>query len=83
MLTIDVLVISKRVVPRLADLNPDEVTDLFHSVQRVGRVVEKAFSAEALNIAVQVRRLLHIADSRMEWLLANQCPTYMSTSFPD
>lgn len=50
----DVLIISKRVVPRLADLRPNEVSDLFNSVQSVGRVIEKAYKAEALNIAVQV-----------------------------
>ncbi|GMK56317.1 hypothetical protein CspeluHIS016_0301570 [Cutaneotrichosporon spelunceum] len=48
-----VLIISKRVVPRLADLDHHEVSDLFQSVQRVGRMVERAYEAEALNIAVQ------------------------------
>lgn len=48
------LIISKRVVPRLADLKPSEVCDLFSSVQSVGRVIEKAYRAESLNIAVQV-----------------------------
>jgi len=31
------------------------VSDLFQSVQRVGTVIERAFKAEALNIALQVR----------------------------
>ncbi|WOO79520.1 Bis(5'-nucleosyl)-tetraphosphatase [asymmetrical] [Vanrija pseudolonga] len=48
-----VLIISKRVVPRLADLEPREVSDLFQTVQRVGRVIESAYKAEALNIALQ------------------------------
>ncbi|BEJ13286.1 hypothetical protein CspHIS471_0304600 [Cutaneotrichosporon sp. HIS471] len=48
-----VLIISKRVVSRLSDLDRSEVSDLFQSVQRVGRIVEKAYEAEALNIAVQ------------------------------
>lgn len=50
----DVLIISKRVVPRLADLEPREVSDLFLSVQRVGRVIERAYDAEALNVSLQV-----------------------------
>lgn len=53
-LTPDVLIISKRNVPRLSDLEPREVSDLFQSVQRVGRMIEKAYKAEALNIALQV-----------------------------
>lgn len=57
----DVLIISKRVVPRLADLRPNEVSDLFSSVQSVGRVIEKAYKADALNIAVQVG--VHVAQS--------------------
>ncbi|CAK9783459.1 HIT-like protein [Cutaneotrichosporon oleaginosum] len=48
-----VLIISKRVVPRLVDLDHAEVSDLFQCVQRVGHMVEKAYEAEALNIAVQ------------------------------
>ncbi|TXT04262.1 hypothetical protein VHUM_04260 [Vanrija humicola] len=48
-----VLIISKRVVPRLADLEPREVSDLFQTVQRVGRVIESAYKAEALNVALQ------------------------------
>jgi bis(5'-adenosyl)-triphosphatase len=50
----DVLIISKRNVPRLADLNAAEVSDLFTCVQRVGSVIERVFKAEALNIALQV-----------------------------
>ncbi|KAL1409520.1 Dinucleoside triphosphate hydrolase [Vanrija albida] len=48
-----VLIISKRVVPRLSDLEPREVSDLFQTVQRVGRVLETAYKAEALNVALQ------------------------------
>ena len=36
-----VLVIPRRVVARLSELSPDEVADLFLSVQRIGRVVER------------------------------------------
>lgn len=48
-----VLVIPKRSVPRVADLTPDEVTDLFLSVRKIGPVIESHFGATALNIAIQ------------------------------
>ncbi|QRV94835.1 Bis(5'-nucleosyl)-tetraphosphatase[asymmetrical] [Ceratobasidium sp. AG-Ba] len=48
-----VLVIPNRVVPRVADLSPEELGDLFCTVQQVGNVVQKAFKGEALTIACQ------------------------------
>jgi bis(5'-adenosyl)-triphosphatase len=48
-----VLVSPRRLVPRFNDLTPDEVKDLFLTVQRVSRTVERVFSASALNIAIQ------------------------------
>ena len=48
-----VLVSPRRVVPRLSDLSHDEITDLFLTVQRVGRMVERVFRASSLNIAMQ------------------------------
>lgn len=48
-----VLVSPLRRVPRLSDLHADEVSDLFLSVQRVGRTVERLFKATALNVAIQ------------------------------
>ncbi|KAF2180604.1 HIT-like protein [Zopfia rhizophila CBS 207.26] len=48
-----VLVSPKRVVPRFNDLSSAEVTDLFLTVQRVSRMVERVFKASALNIAIQ------------------------------
>ncbi|KAF5374829.1 hypothetical protein D9758_000566 [Tetrapyrgos nigripes] len=48
-----VLVIPTRVVPRLADLNDSELASLMGSVQRVGKVVERAYGADALTIACQ------------------------------
>ena len=48
-----VLMISKRVVPRLADLNSDEVIDLFSSIHKITPILEKHYGATALNIAVQ------------------------------
>ncbi|CCX32741.1 Similar to Bis(5'-nucleosyl)-tetraphosphatase; acc. no. P49776 [Pyronema omphalodes CBS 100304] len=48
-----VLVCPQRVVPRIHDLRPDEISDLFLAVQKVSRVLEKVYSAEGLNIAIQ------------------------------
>ena len=48
-----VLVCPRRIVPRVSDLSHDEATDLFLTVQRVGRVVERVFHASSLNIAMQ------------------------------
>jgi bis(5'-adenosyl)-triphosphatase len=51
----DVLVIPRRVVPRLQDLDPSELAALMSSVQQVGRVIERAYGADGLTIACQVR----------------------------
>ncbi|KAF3394306.1 hypothetical protein F1880_004768 [Penicillium rolfsii] len=48
-----VLVSPRRVVPRVADLTPAETSDLFLTVRRVGRMVERLYGATSLNIAVQ------------------------------
>jgi bis(5'-adenosyl)-triphosphatase len=48
-----VLVSPRRVVPRFNDLTPAEVADLFATVQRVSRMVERVYSASSLNIAIQ------------------------------
>lgn len=48
-----VLVSPKRVVPRLADLTKDEMTDLFEAVNRIGPVLEKVYKGTALTIALQ------------------------------
>lgn len=48
-----VLVSPRRVVPRFNDLSAAEVQDLFLTVQRVSRMVERVFSASSLNIAIQ------------------------------
>ncbi|KAL8744708.1 MAG: hypothetical protein Q9190_003066 [Brigantiaea leucoxantha] len=48
-----VLVSPRRIVPRLADLSHVEVTDLFLTVQRVGRMVERVYNASSLNVAIQ------------------------------
>ena len=50
----DVLVVPKRVVPRLGDLTGAEVHDLFSAVQLVGGTVERAYGGSALTISVQV-----------------------------
>lgn len=43
----------RRIVPRFNDLSAAEVQDLFLTVQRVSRMVERVFSASSLNIAIQ------------------------------
>ena len=48
-----VLVCPRRVIPRFADLTHTEVTDLFLTVQRVGRMIERVYRASSLNIAMQ------------------------------
>jgi len=48
-----VLVCPARRVARFNDLTTSEVTDLFQTVQRVSRMVERVFGASALNIAIQ------------------------------
>jgi bis(5'-adenosyl)-triphosphatase len=48
-----VLVSPRRSVPRFNDLSAAEVQDLFLTVQRVSRMVERVFGASALNIAIQ------------------------------
>ncbi|GAA5959844.1 hypothetical protein JCM8115_004876 [Rhodotorula mucilaginosa] len=48
-----VLVVPTRVVPRLRDLTPAEVSDLFQSVHQISRVIESEYRAQALNIALQ------------------------------
>ncbi|KAL4783081.1 HIT-like domain-containing protein [Aspergillus varians] len=48
-----VLISPRRVVPRVADLTPPETADLFLTVRRVGRMVERVYGATSLNIAIQ------------------------------
>jgi hypothetical protein len=50
----DVLVCSTRPAPRLTDLRTDELAELMRAIQRVGRVVERAYKADGLTIACQV-----------------------------
>lgn len=37
----------------MSSLTPAEITDLYLTVQRVGRIVEKAYGAEALTVSTQ------------------------------
>jgi bis(5'-adenosyl)-triphosphatase len=48
-----VLVCPVRVAPRLSQLKPEETADLFMTVQRVARMIERVYNASALNVAVQ------------------------------
>ena len=40
-------------MPRFSELSHDEVTDLFLTAQRVGRIIERVYKASSLNIAIQ------------------------------
>ncbi|EPZ33807.1 bis-triphosphatase [Rozella allomycis CSF55] len=53
-----VLVVPKRSVERFSSLEIKEVHDLFESVQKVSRVIEKVYSATSMTIAIQVRLFL-------------------------
>ncbi|KAL0242248.1 hypothetical protein I308_105877 [Cryptococcus tetragattii IND107] len=48
-----VLIVPKRVVPRLADLEANEVSDLFLSVQHIGKVLEDVYKARAMTVSLQ------------------------------
>ncbi|KAI0785497.1 HIT-like protein [Irpex lacteus] len=48
-----VLVIPRRVVSRLQDLDASELSALMSSVQHVGKVIERAYGADGLTIACQ------------------------------
>ncbi|CRG86939.1 DNA repair protein rhp42 [Talaromyces islandicus] len=48
-----VLVSPRRRVPRVSDLTADETADLFLTVRKVGRMIERVFGASSLNIAIQ------------------------------
>ncbi|KAJ5554859.1 hypothetical protein N7535_007303 [Penicillium sp. DV-2018c] len=48
-----VLVSPRRIVPRVTDMTPAETTDLFLTVRRVGRMIERVYGATSLNIAIQ------------------------------
>jgi len=48
-----ILVSPLRRVPRIADLTPAEVADLFQTVQTVSKTISRVFNATALNIAIQ------------------------------
>lgn len=50
----DVLVCPMRPVRRLVDLDSSELTALMTSIQKVGRVIERAYGADALTVACQV-----------------------------
>ncbi|KAI8885099.1 bis-triphosphatase-like protein [Backusella circina FSU 941] len=48
-----VLVLPRRVVPRMADLTHQETCDLMLSAQKVGNVVEKHFHGTSLTMVIQ------------------------------
>ncbi|WRT65501.1 uncharacterized protein IL334_002444 [Kwoniella shivajii] len=48
-----VLILPRRVVPRLADLYSSEISDLFLTVQRIGKGLEELYNAQALTVSLQ------------------------------
>lgn len=50
-----VLIVSRRVVPRFADLTPEETADIWQLAKRVGAVLEPHFGATSLTYAIQAR----------------------------
>ncbi|XP_068749442.1 bis(5'-adenosyl)-triphosphatase-like [Montipora capricornis] len=48
-----VLVSPVRIVERFCELTEEEVADLFTSTQKIARVIEKAYDATSLSIAIQ------------------------------
>ncbi|XP_057296943.1 bis(5'-adenosyl)-triphosphatase-like [Hydractinia symbiolongicarpus] len=48
-----VLVAPKRCLERFSDLTPEEVSDVFMTVQNVSSVIQKHFEADSMTIAVQ------------------------------
>jgi bis(5'-adenosyl)-triphosphatase len=49
-----VLVISKRIAPRISDLLPEEVTDMFSTVQRVGKALLRHYTdCDSLTVVIQ------------------------------
>lgn len=48
-----VLVCPLRVVQRISDLTDEEVIDFYTAVQKVSKLIEKFYKADALNIAIQ------------------------------
>lgn len=48
-----VLICPVRTVPRLSQLTPTETSDLFLTVRRVSKTLERVYHASALNVAIQ------------------------------
>lgn len=48
-----ILICPVRVVPRLSQLSAREISDLFLTVRRVSRTLERVYRASSLNVAVQ------------------------------
>lgn len=48
-----ILISPIRSVPRYSGLSPAEISDLFLTVRRVSRMVERVYKATSLNIAIQ------------------------------
>lgn len=47
------MVITRRIVPRFADMTSDEASDLILSAQKIGKVIEKEYDGSSLTLAMQ------------------------------
>lgn len=68
------------------DLEASEISDLFQSVQRVGKVIEQAYGAQGLNVSVQVgipeeQSSTVLRKDRMDPLQDSRSPMFTSISF--
>ncbi len=50
---IDVLVIPTRIVKRFTEMTSEEVSDLFLTTQRIGKLIEQLYGATSLTVAIQ------------------------------
>jgi bis(5'-adenosyl)-triphosphatase len=47
------MVITRRIVPRFADMTSDEASDMILSAQKIGKVIEKEYDGSSLTLAMQ------------------------------
>ncbi|CDK29353.1 unnamed protein product [Kuraishia capsulata CBS 1993] len=52
-MSVQVLVVPLRVVPRLKDLTDEESLDYIQTIQLIHRFIEKVYKADSLNISMQ------------------------------
>lgn len=52
-ISLDVLVATKRNIPRLKDMTADEITDFFHTVSKIQRCLESIYGTTSSTVTVQ------------------------------